>query len=55
MPSAASWGDEPRLTNRSFDMLNAPIARGHFLGDYMGLVAANNVVHPLFGEAVRAT
>ena len=50
---SASWGDEARLTNRSFNMLDAPIAGGYFLGDYMGLVAANNVVHPVFGEAVR--
>ena len=49
----ASWGDEVRLTNRSFNMLDAPIAGGYFLGDYMGLVAANNVVHPVFGEAVQ--
>jgi hypothetical protein len=50
----ASWGDEARLTNRSFNMLDAPIAGGYFLGDYMGLVAANNVVHPVFAEAVRS-
>ena len=50
---SASWGDESRLTDRSFNMLDAPIAGGYFLGDYMGLVAANNVVHPVFGEAVR--
>jgi hypothetical protein len=50
---SANWGDEARLTNRSFNMLDAPIAGGYFLGDYMGLVAANNVVHPVFGEAVR--
>jgi hypothetical protein len=50
---SASWGDEARLTDRSFNMLDAPIAGGYFLGDYMGLVAANNVVHPVFGEAVR--
>ena len=50
---SASWGDETRLTDRSFNMLDAPIAGGYFLGDYMGLVAASNVVHPVFGEAVR--
>jgi hypothetical protein len=47
----ASWGEELRLTRRSFDMLDAPIAGGHFLGDYMGLVAAGNLVHPVFGIA----
>jgi hypothetical protein len=49
----ASWGEELRLTNRSFDMLDAPIARGHFLGDYMGLVVAGDVAHPVFGIAER--
>ena len=48
---SASWGDELRLTRRSFDMLDAPVAGGHFLGDYMGLVAAGDVVHPVFGIA----
>ncbi|HEX6015139.1 MAG TPA: hypothetical protein VFY87_25745, partial [Geminicoccaceae bacterium] len=49
----ASWGEELRLTRRSFDMLDAPIAGGHFLGDYMGLVAAGELVHPVFGIAER--
>ena len=44
-------GDVLRLTRRSFDMLDAPIAVGHFLGDYMGLVTAGRVVHPVFGIA----
>ena len=30
-------------------MLQAPIARGYFLGDYMGLVAAGHKVFPAFG------
>ena len=47
----ASWGSLLRLTNRSFDMLDAPIAVGHFLGDYMGLVTAGAVAHPVFGIA----
>ncbi len=33
----ASWRNEVRLTNRSFDILKAPFAGGLFLGDYMGL------------------
>lgn len=49
----ASWGVEARLTDRSFNLLDAPVAGGYFLGDYMGLVAAGNVVHPVFVEAVR--
>jgi hypothetical protein len=47
----ASWGGVLRLTNRSFNMLDAPIAVGHFLGDYMGLVTAGNLAHPVFGIA----
>ena len=34
-------------------MLDAPDAGGYFLGDYMGLIATKNVVHPVFGEAVQ--
>jgi hypothetical protein len=48
---AASWGGELRLTNRSFDMLDAPVAGGHFLGDYMGLERAGEAVYPIFGIA----
>jgi hypothetical protein len=47
----ANWGVELRLTNRSFNMLNAPEANGLFLGDYMGLVAARSNVFPAFGIA----
>ena len=49
--SAASWGHEVRLTTASFNILNAPVARGHFLGDYMGLAASGLNVYPLFGIA----
>lgn len=49
----ASWGGEVRLNPFPFDMLDAPVAGGHFVGDYVGLVAARNVVHPLFGLATR--
>jgi hypothetical protein len=49
---AASWGDEQRLTATSFNILDAPIARGHFLGDYMGLAASGpTTVYPVFGIA----
>ena len=53
----AKWGDgatlgaDIQLTRRSFDMLDAPVARGHFLGDYMGLARKGNVVMPAFGIA----
>ncbi len=32
-----SWGDETRVTPVSFDMRQAPFARGYFTGDYEGL------------------
>ncbi len=50
--SAGGWGDEHRLTSASFDMLEAPVARGHFLGDYMGLVNAGGAVKSVFGKSV---
>ena len=47
---AASWSSEVKMTNASFNILNAPIAEGHFLGDYMGLAAgAPGQVVSLFG------
>lgn len=46
-----NWGNEKRLTSESFDMLNAPIARGHFLGDYMGLARQGTVMRAVFGIA----
>jgi hypothetical protein len=46
------WGHEVRLTDSSFDMLNAPVARGHFLGDYQGLTRQGNSMRALFGVAV---
>lgn len=49
--SRSSWGGELRLTDKPFNMLDAPFAGGHFLGDYMGLVVARKTVHPLFGIA----
>jgi hypothetical protein len=42
---------EIRLTSHSFNMLNAPVARGHFLGDYVGLTAIGRNVWPVFGVA----
>ena len=48
---ASGWGGELRLTDASFDFLNAPIARGHFLGDYMGLDRAGDAVVAVFGVA----
>ena len=39
---------EFRLTNNSFDISKAPIARGYFLGDYEGLVRSGDSVHAVF-------
>lgn len=33
----ANWGSEVRLTDATFDMGKAPVARGFFTGDYEGL------------------
>jgi hypothetical protein len=48
---ASSWGEEVRLTDRSFNYYQAPVARGLFLGDYMGLAGAGPFVHALYGIA----
>ncbi len=49
-----SWvGNEKKLTDAPFspfNILDAPVARGHFLGDYMGLAAdVSDHVFPVFG------
>jgi hypothetical protein len=47
----ANWGDEVRLTDTSFDMEQAPFARGpngFFLGEYEGLSHIGNAFLPLF-------
>jgi hypothetical protein len=49
---AKSWGGEVRMTDASFNILDAPVAEGHFLGDYMGLAALElNSFVPIFGIA----
>ena len=48
---AAGWGDESRLSASSFDIEQAPFARGpngFFLGEYEGLSTMGNVFVPLF-------
>jgi len=47
----SSWRDEVRLTEESFDYLNAPQAGGLFLGDYVGLAAARNDFYAFFQQA----
>jgi hypothetical protein len=44
----ASWGDEAPLTDNSFDMRQAPFARGFFTGDYEGLASQGNDFTPFF-------
>jgi hypothetical protein len=44
-------GKDIRITETSFNMLDAPVARGHFLGDYMGLARKGRDVMPAFGIA----
>ncbi|HWX60788.1 hypothetical protein [Bradyrhizobium sp.] len=49
---AKSWGGEVRMTNASFNILDAPFAEGHFLGDYMSLAPLEGSGFvPIFGIA----
>jgi hypothetical protein len=45
----ANW-TETRLTDASFDMRQAPLARGFFVGDYEGLTAAGSAFGALFSQ-----
>lgn len=42
------WGDETRLTDATFDMAGAPVARGFFVGDYEGLDVVGAEFQPLW-------
>jgi hypothetical protein len=46
-----TWA-ENRLTPISFDIEQAPVARGYFLGDYVGLTSAGSTLMPFFTQAV---
>ena len=49
--SASNWGNEARLTGSSFDIEQAPAARGpfgFFLGEYEGLTSVGNTFRPVF-------
>lgn len=48
----SSWGEEQRLTDRSFDALLAPDSGGLFLGDYTGLAARGRRVWSSFAIPV---
>jgi hypothetical protein len=45
-----TWS-EIRVTPTSFDMDNAPNARGYFVGDYEGLVTVGTVFKAFFVQA----
>jgi hypothetical protein len=45
---AGSWGDEITITDAAFDSRRAPVARGFFLGDYVGLGQSGTAFHPFF-------
>ena len=48
---AANWGDEVKLTDESFDYLQAPTAGGLFLGDYVGLTATKRHLLAVFQQS----
>ena len=49
-----TWKSETRVTPASFDMRNAPVARGFFVGDYEGLAAVGNSFRPFFVQTGAA-
>ena len=44
------FGDEIELTNAPFDMENAPVARGYFVGDYEGLANVGATFGSFFSQ-----
>src|SRR5829696_2037514 len=46
----SSWGSEERITDSTFDMRDAPFARGWFLGDYEGLASDENEFISFFSQ-----
>jgi len=46
--SSAGWTSEVRVTPGSFDMSSAPVARGEFIGDYMGMTTNGTTFQPFF-------
>jgi hypothetical protein len=51
--SPANW-TETRVTPTSFDMHQAPVARGEFVGDYQGITTNGDTFEPFFIQAVTA-
>jgi hypothetical protein len=52
--NSASWDDEIRTTDSSFDSRQAPVARGFFLGDYEGLGTNGTSFFPFFAISSSA-
>jgi len=48
LANPANWGQEVRLTNTSFNLEQASVRRGSFIGDYQGLAAAGNDFEAFF-------
>jgi len=46
--SQAGWSVETQVTPQSFDMSAAPVARGQFLGDYMGMTTNGTTFQPFY-------
>jgi hypothetical protein len=58
LTKANNWGGEQRLTNSSFNMELAPVARGYFVGDYMALSAGGenqNSFSAFFSQTVSSS
>jgi len=49
--NSADWASEARITPTSFDMRQAPVARGFFVGDYEALAVAGNKFKPFFVQS----
>jgi hypothetical protein len=47
----ANWEDEVQLTDVSFDMRSAPLARGFFVGDYAGLASDGSDFAAFFSQS----
>lgn len=45
-----TWSEE-RVTPDSFDMRQAPVARGYFVGDYEGLSAVGTTFYPFWSQS----
>jgi hypothetical protein len=48
--NSGNYGAELRLTNTSFDLEQAPVARGYFMGDYQGLANIGSDFGSLFTQ-----